>query len=725
MTTKKVKKAHGAAKAYSKRWGVLRCFQARNVACFVGSADKYCHAKHGNAFASSAGKYCSGNRSNAFLICYLKLMTGVQMRFFQVFVAILLVVSMSFASFTFITMANGTLASDTDTYYAFSQPASLYLVGDRLYVADGGRSLVYILNVSANLSRVKTVANPSSEAYLNNPMHMEFDESSGILYIAGGSSGNILYYDGQGSTVDKWNTGTTNLQKAAGLAISNSTMYMTDAVRGQVVALSRTTKSFANTTIQAGGSDGQLTSPQDILFHDGKVYISDSGKGLIFVYDSNFTFLFTIGRGKGGVTLVSPRGMDFDDNRLYVADASMASVIAFSLDGYPVDVLNSSTLWGNLSYPEDVIVNKGILYVADTQNRLVKAFSINKTGGDPAVLAMIAEANASCASLRSIQSVATKLNISFTPVSTSDTAIASAQQYYDSYVFSSAASLALNAKSDCAAAQSALTQSVELKIKQIIQASQALVAPYRAAPTTNASQVAQFDNKASSASSALTSKNYAASSDIALALPSLANTIVAGSESKAVAEEEKKQNQSMAFLTSEITTITSQISRLQEKSDAYRQGINLSGSRDLIALARKSAENGDFASANHSLSLARLEIISYETTLGASTKEIDAALSSLSIVEIDFNASASRSMLFAPDLNKERTLLAQAKETVYSSPTSALQMASQAKAAAEAKSRDSQAISLAAISVVAVLFFIALMAAGFFIYIFGKKKRGI
>ena len=643
----------------------------------------------------------------------------------SVALAFLLICPVAFPSFNFLFMANGTLTADSDNYYAFSMPSSLCLVGDRLYMADGGKGMIYVLNASAGLARISAISNPSSDPYLNNPMHMEFEGSTGLLYIAGGTYGNVLTYSGQGSTVDKWNLGTTNMQKASSLAISNDTLYVTDAVRGQVVALSRTTKSFSRTIIQSGGSDGQLASPQDILFHDGKIYISDSGKGLVFVYDGNFTFLYAIGRGKGGVNLISPRGMDFDDNRLYVADSSMGSVIAFTLDGYPVDILNSSTAGGNLSYPEDVIADNGILYVADMQNKLVKAFSINKTVGDTSVLAMIAGANASCNSLRSMQSVATRLNVSFTPASAMDASISSAQQYYDSYAFSTASSLAQNAKSGCDSAKSALTQSVELKIKQAIQSSQALVAPYRAVSTTNASQVVQFDNKASAASSALASKNYAVSSDLALALPSLANAIVAGSESKAVADEEKKQSQSNAFLASEITVLTSKLSSLQEKSDYYRQGINLSGSRDLIALAQKSAGSGDFASANHSLELARLEIVSFEATLGASTKEIDTALSSLSVAQIEFNASASRSVLFVPDLGKERALMAQAIETVYSSPSSALQIASSAKAAAEAKSRDSQALSFAVISVVVVLFFIALMAAGFLVHIMGMKKKGL
>ncbi|MFA6214598.1 MAG: NHL repeat-containing protein [Candidatus Micrarchaeia archaeon] len=635
--------------------------------------------------------------------------------------ALLLLCQLAFPSFTFLYASSGNLTTDTDTYYAFSQPSSLYLVGSRLYAADSGRGMIYALDTLSSLDRAKTIS--SADDYLNNPMHMDYDSPSGALYIAGGTTGNIIYYSGEGSSVDKWNPGTTNLQKASGIALSNDTVYIADGVRGQVVAYSRATKAYSRVVIQQGGSDGLLSSPNDILFHEGKLYVSDSSKGLVFVYDANFTFQYAIGRGKGGVNLVSPRGMDFDENRLYVADANAGQVVAFSLDGYPVDILNSSTEGGSLSYPEDVIADNGVLYVADTQNRQVKAFLINKTGGDPAVLAMIAEANATCAGMASIQSVASSLNVTFTPIAYG-ASLSSAMQYYDAYAFSSASTIAGKAKADCADAQSSVSQGVELRIRQIVQSAQSQVAPYRNASATSASSLAQFDNKASAALFALTSKSYASAADIALSLPQLAGAIAAGSEEKAAQEEEKRQNQSSSLISAEITAVSSRLSRLQEKSDAYRQGINLSGSRDLIMLAQKNAQNGDFDSANRSLELALLEIATYETMVDASSKEIDAALSSLAIIEIEFNATASSPMLFAPDVSKERALLSQAKESVYSTPQAALQTAMQAKASAEAKSRDSQAISLAATGVIVVLALIGLIAAGFFIHIMGRKRKG-
>ncbi len=647
------------------------------------------------------------------------------MRYFAAIAALLLACSMAFPSFTFLQMANGSGPTDTDGYFRFSQPTSLYLVGDRLYVADSGRGMIYMLNTSENLTRTKYITGPSSESYLSNAMHMDYEDATGTLYIAGGTSGSILYYDGVSSRVEKWNLDNANVQKVAGVAVTNDTIYVTDAVRGQVIAFSRVTKKYSRIVLWPGGSDGMLSSPQDIIFHDGRYYVSDSGKGLIFVYDSNFNFLnLTIGRGKGDVTLGSPRGMDFDDNRLYVADATGSQVVAFSLDGYPVDILNSSTVWGNFSYPEDVLVDNGMLYVADTQNRLVKSFQINKSGGDPTVLAMITGANTSCASMIAMQSVAKNLGVPYTNVSYMG-ALSSAQEYYDQYQFSYALSLAQGANADCVSAQATLSQSIDLKVKQIVQAAQAKVAPYRNLSSTSVQLLAQLDNKVAATNSALSSKKYASAADIALTMPALANSIASGSQANAEAEAEKKQNQTIATVTTEITSLSGRLEQLQAKSDTYRQGINLSNSESLLALALEHASSGNFDSANRSLQLAALEITSYEVSVGGAAKEIDAAFASFAVIELEFNTSVARSGLFAPDFSSERTLMAQARETVYTNPPLALQMASQAKSSAETKSRDSQAFSLVVVSVSVVMFLIALLAIGFFIHLSGRKKKGL
>jgi DNA-binding beta-propeller fold protein YncE len=645
------------------------------------------------------------------------------MRYSAASAVILLLCSYAFPGFSFLHFANGSASGDSDDYYRFSQPSSLFISKGSLYASDTGKGMLHIMNISGNLSRIKAVNSPSGQPLLSNPMHMDFDLPSGVLYIAGGTSGDIITYSGVGSTVDRWNPTGTTLQKASGVVLFNDTIYVTDATRGLVLEYSRATKSYIRIVAQQGGSDGQLTSPQDIVYHNGKFYVSDSGKGLIFVYDRNFIFQnATFGRGKGGVYLSSPRGMDFDGNRLYVADSGKDSVVAFSLDGYPVDILNSSTAWGNLSYPEDVVVDNGVLYVADTGNKLVKAFEIVEGQGNPEVEKMIAEAKLSCAGLQSLYSVAGRLNVTYTPLS-SDAEIASAQDYYDAYQFSSASSIAAKAKSDCESSQSSIVQGLDLKVKQLMSSSQAKVAPYRNFSSTNLTLLVQFDNKASAASFALSSKSYSAAADAALSLPSLADAIIFGSESKEAAEAEKKQNQSAAYAAAEITAVLGQLDRLQEKSDQYRQGINLTGVRTLVSLAKESAQKGDFDSANRSLELALVEMGTYQAALDAIAKEIDSAQQSISSLDLEFGAVSSKATLVAPDLAKERQMMAQAKEALYSSPQVAVQMASQAKASAEAKSRDAQAISLALVSVCVVMFFISLIALGFFLHLRGRRHR--
>ena len=644
------------------------------------------------------------------------------MRYFASAMTLLLLCTLAFPSFSLLYSTNGSASTDSSDFYAFSQPSALYLVGSTLYVADGGKGMIYLLNTSDGLARIRTLVSSSSQGYLSNPMHMDYDALARRLYIAGGTTGNILYYSGEGSTVDKWNPSTTNLAQVAGLALANGTIYIADSGHAQVVAYSRDTKAYSSIAVQSGGSDGRLSYPQDILLHGGKAYVSDADKGLIFVYDSNFTFLYTIGRGKGGVTLVSPHGMSFDGDRLYVADSGAGSAYAFSLDGYPLDVLNSSTPQGNLSYPGDVVASNGVLYVADTQNKRVEAFAINMTSGDPAVLALIAGANTTCSAMISIQSVAAKLGVAYVPVAYADS-ISSARQFYDDFAYSDATSLAQKAQSSCALAQSALTQSVELGIKQLVQSSQGKVAPYRNASSTNATLLLQFDNKAAAANFALSSKSYSGAADAALALPPLADSVVSGSQSNAAAQEQGQQAQALATAAADISSLLGRIGQLQSKSDAYRQGINLSGSRDLLALAQKDAEGGNFDAANHTMGLVSLDVSTYEATLDSAAKDIDTAMAGINAAELAINATASRTMLLPPDLSQERQAISQARQTVYSSPALAIQMASQASAEASQKSRDSQALSLAATSVLVVLFFMAILAAGFLIHIWGRKRK--
>ncbi len=264
------------------------------------------------------------------------------MRFSMVFAAILLALcAVQFASFTFVNSFDGTNPQDPDNVFRFSSPSGLVVGGGNLYVADSGKPALYVTNASNATYRAKIIWTQSAgDNSLVSPQRMIYE--NGVVYIADGTSANIKTYTGVGTQIDKWNTA-TNMEKAAGLALDKDNAYIADSMKKKVFIYPRSTRTYQKVAIESGGSDGELSVPADIEIYGDRYFVSDQDKGYVFVYDKNFSFLYTIGRGKGGVTLKTPKGIAAYQNRLYVADMSMNRVIVYTLDGYPVETLDSDT----------------------------------------------------------------------------------------------------------------------------------------------------------------------------------------------------------------------------------------------------------------------------------------------------------------------------------------------------------------------------------------------
>ena len=286
------------------------------------------------------------------------------MRYFAILLLALLLVAMPFASFTYLYSMNGSGSTDYGTSYQFQEPSGLLAENGVLFVTDMGHDSLYAINDTVpagdingtqlvnGTPRLYFVSKYGSSAsnFLTDPMHMAYD--GGLLYIADGASGSIFTYTGRGPQVSKWNSG-SDLQTASGVALDSQYMYIADSTKQQLVAYSLATKSYSSTAISAGLSDGQLSAPADVKIYDGEFFISDSGKGLIFVYGQNFTYLQAIGRN-----ISSPQGMQIYGGRIFIADASRQAVYVFSMDGYLVDTLNSSD-GANFSRPADVAIDNG------------------------------------------------------------------------------------------------------------------------------------------------------------------------------------------------------------------------------------------------------------------------------------------------------------------------------------------------------------------------------
>jgi len=81
-----------------------------------------------------------------------------------------------------------------------------------------------------------------------------------------------------------------------------------------------------------GGENNPLALPLGVVARNGEVYVSDSDRGQIEVFDYNGKLLRVIG-DKGPGRLNHPYGMAFDGNELYVADGGWGKILIFEPNG--------------------------------------------------------------------------------------------------------------------------------------------------------------------------------------------------------------------------------------------------------------------------------------------------------------------------------------------------------------------------------------------------------
>lgn len=646
------------------------------------------------------------------------------MKFLSALVILLLAFcAISSAAFTYLGVYNGSNPDDATDSEKFIQPTGLLYLEGNLYVADSGNNWLYKMygNYSFNTSyRIKAIKSQASEGSLSNPMRMV--DENGTIYIADGTSGKIKYFTGEGSAPGLWNSG-TNINKATGLAIGNESFYITDGSRGKLYAYSRATRAYSSVAVDSGGSDGQLASPSDIRFYQGKYYISDAAKNLIFVYDSLFNPEQTIGRGKGGIELRSPKGIKIYENKLYVADRGNNRVVVFTLDGYPIETLESSPE-ANFSSPEDIAVGGGKLYVADSGNALVHIFSINYSSSNDSVLQQIVSANQSIQSLQALSKVALSLGLPGANASFEQD-LASAKQYYDDSLFSTAVSLSQRVIESASAQQADLGVKMDLKIRQMMKDAQDRLAPYRPKATDPefSALINGFDNKVTQLQSQLSSKDYVSAAPLALSLAESADSFIKSFDEKKAQETVKTASQESARLRSIKSSLDTRIAAVKSKSQSYLQSADFSNADRLLAESASEIDAGSFDAANHSLSLAEFEVSSFESSLLSSAKDIDAALANISVIEFQINATVGKPMLLPPNIDAQRGMLSQARQTVYSNPSLGLAMASQALETAREKSKESQAYSVAASVMLMMLGLIGAIAIAFFLHLRNRGRK--
>jgi sugar lactone lactonase YvrE len=116
----------------------------------------------------------------------------------------------------------------------------------------------------------------------------------------------------------------------------------------------------------------ELISPIDVACDkNDDIYVSDSVRARIYVFDTRGRFLRTIGSASGDSRLVRPTGMALDPaaRRLYLTDTLRHQVLVFGLDGSLIRVMGRRGKGpGEFNFPTALTLSHGKLFVVDAMN---------------------------------------------------------------------------------------------------------------------------------------------------------------------------------------------------------------------------------------------------------------------------------------------------------------------------------------------------------------------
>jgi len=122
-----------------------------------------------------------------------------------------------------------------------------------------------------------------------------------------------------------------------------------------------------------------LESPMDVTCDvNDDIYVSDSVRRQIYVFDVRGRFLRMIGGTGPETRMQRPTGMALDraTRRLYVTDTLRHQVLVFGTDGVLMGVIGKRGAGpGEFNFPTAVTLSTGRIYVVDAMNFRIQAFT--------------------------------------------------------------------------------------------------------------------------------------------------------------------------------------------------------------------------------------------------------------------------------------------------------------------------------------------------------------
>lgn len=168
-----------------------------------------------------------------------------------------------------------------------------------------------------------------------------------------------------------------NLQRPMGVIVYDRKVFVSDTGKRRIAVFDYDGKPLY-TFGESGTKDGQFQFPYGISIDDaGQVYVADMYTGKISVFSQEGKFIKYFADGEKNFQ--SPAGLFFFDNHLFVTDVGLQKVMAFDTSGKKVLEFGKKGQGdGELLSPNAINVTKDFIYVSDTGNHRVEKF--DRTG---------------------------------------------------------------------------------------------------------------------------------------------------------------------------------------------------------------------------------------------------------------------------------------------------------------------------------------------------------
>ncbi len=602
------------------------------------------------------------------------------MRAFALLAVFALLLSCTFADFTFYKMVDGTGEDYEDEYNEFDRPISIFVKNGTLFVSDTGNDRVYEMDGNEIGKKI----GPSSGVNKLTGQRSIWIDEEGRIFIANKGESRVQIYEGSNINMEGYSGSSGEFLNPYAFVPYDDVYYVLDGSNDRIYYYD-TSFRYQGYAGEPGNFNLQFSRPSDMWAANGKIYVADTYNDRIQVLTTDFEYVDSFGTGRGGLKLSQPEGIYVGSDRVYVADTANHRIVVFSMSGYPIETFGSQGD-GNDEFesPTDVFVEGDKMYVADSYNGRVMEYIISNppSPAGPEVEGLdekLEDLNDSIEDFEELYEEAEKIGVNATQ--SADYYYGLALSSYQLGDFTQSETYAVEGLVEAENDMRDLERAIRRKVlARIGDASRDLLSLENRAEAMGIQlNTTLWQSFLDDADEQIEDEDYEdAVSSVLSAEEEFASLRASLESSREDVESE------IADVSSEIGDAEARLETIEYNAEEYNVEISILKADTFIEKAHNELEAYEFESAREALDDADAEMDKLESSVSAKQQEVAGALAEIQASEQAVLEIKNSGFLLTPDVSQAEQMIAEAEELAYSSPANATAKAQAAVESAEA-----------------------------------------